>query len=151
MSIKLKHILLPTDLSESSLPATQHALELARRFGSTLHLLYVVEEPVFYAPLGGYFPNRNEWEAFADSGLQNWIADDDAEGLEIVRTRIFGHPISAITGYAKEHDIDLIVLGTHGRSALPHLVMGSVAENVVRLSPCPVLTVRPDQHQFTAP
>ena len=149
--MKFTDILLPTDLSEASLPATVCALDMAHQFGSTLHLLYVMEEPVVYVPLGGYYPNRDEWESYAESGLENWISQEDAEGLNIVRQKVFGHPASAIVQYAKEHDIDLIVLGTHGRSAIPALVMGSVAENVVRLAPCPVMTVRPDQHDTSAP
>lgn len=149
--ISLKNILLPTDLSEPSQNATRYAVEFARQFQATLHLLYVVEEPPFYAPLGGYFPSREEWEAFADSGLKNWISPEDARGVEIVRERVFGHPYTKIIEYAQTHSIDMIVMGTHGRSAVPHLLVGSVAENVVRHSPCPVFTVRPDQHEFILP
>ena len=146
----INRILLPTDLSEASQPATAHAVELAKSFGAELHLLFVIEEPPFYAPLGGYYPDREQWTAFADSGLDNWISETDSEGLKIVREKVFGHPVS-ILEYAKGHDIDLIVVGTHGRGMLPHLMMGSVAENVVRQAKCPVLTVRPDQHGFAMP
>ncbi len=147
----MKKILLPTDFSEASTNPTRYAIEFARQFNATLHLLYVIEEPAFYAPLGGYFPSREEWTAFADSGLENWISDEDAKGLTIVGDKVFGHPVTKISEYAKEHDIDMIVMGTHGRSALPHLLLGSVAENVVRHAPCPVFTVRPNQHEFIMP
>lgn len=146
--ISLKNILIPTDLSEPSRKATLYAREFAKQFGAKLHLLFVVEEPAYYAPLGGYVPSREEWMAYANSGLANWISEDDAQGLSIVRVPVIGHPVTAITDYSKKHDIDLIVMGTHGRSAVKHLLMGSVAENVVRHSPCPVLTVRADQHDF---
>jgi len=149
--ISLHNILLPTDFSEASISPTRYAIEFARKFNATLHLLYVIEEPAFYAPLGGYFPSREEWTAFADSGLDNWIAEDDAVGLNIRRDKVFGHPVTQISEYAKTHEIDMIVMGTHGRSALPHLLLGSVAENVVRHAPCPVFTVRPDQHEFIMP
>ncbi|MEQ9407410.1 MAG: universal stress protein [Fuerstiella sp.] len=149
--ISLKNILLPTDLSEPSRHATKYAIEFARQFDATLHLLYVIEEPPFYAPLGGYFPTHEEWEAFADSGLQEWIVEDDAAGLTIIREKVYGHPVPKIVEYAADHEIDMIVIGTHGRSAIPHLLLGSKAENIIRHSPCPVFTVRPKQHEFVMP
>lgn len=150
--IKLENILFPTDFSESSEPASRYALELARKFGATLHLLYVIDEPVMYMPaFGGYVPDRAEFEAYADAGLTNCISDDDAAGLQIVRRKAYGTPFVRIVEDARAHEIDLIVIGTHGRSAIPHLLLGSVAENVVRKSPCPVLSVRPDQHEFVMP
>lgn len=149
--ISLQQILIPTDLSEPSLAATRYALEFARRFQARLHLLYVIHEPPYYAPLGGYMPSRDEWSAFADTALQNWISEDDIGHLEVVREKVVGHPATSILEYAQQHNIDLIVMGTHGRTALAHLVLGSVAENVVRQSRCPVLTIRPDQHNFVMP
>lgn len=149
--IRLKNILVPTDLSEPSLNATRYALEFARQFDAAIHLLYVIEEPAFYAPLGGYYPSREEWTAFADSGLENWISDDDAAGLTIKREKFFGHPSTKIVEYARANEIDMIIMGTHGRSALPHLLVGSVAENVVRHAPCPVFTVRQKEHEFIMP
>jgi nucleotide-binding universal stress UspA family protein len=62
-----------------------------------------------------------------------------------------GSPAYAIVDYAQEYDIDLIVMGTHGRGALAQLMMGSVAERVVRIAPCPVLTVRHPEHEFVRP
>ncbi|MCA9052002.1 MAG: universal stress protein [Planctomycetaceae bacterium] len=140
--IQLQRILLPTDLSEPSRMATEYAVDLSKRFGAALHLLYVIEEPAEYTPLGGYFPSREEWQAFADTALQNWLPEDSSEGLEVVRAKVFGHPVEKINEYAMVHNMDLIVMGTHGRSAISHLIMGSVAENVVRTSKCPVFTVR---------
>ena len=150
--ITLKNILLPTDLSESSLVANGTALELARAFDATLHLLYVIEEPVFYMPaFGGYVPNRDQFEAFAKTALKNWISAEDAKGLNIVRHQAFGNPLLQILSYVQDNDIDLIVMGTHGRSAIKHVLIGSVSQNVVRKSPCPVLTVKPSDHTFSIP
>ena len=78
----------------------------------------------------------------------------DAEwsrGKQIVRATRQGPPFLEIVRYAKENEIDMIVLGTHGRGGLAHMLMGSVAEKVVRKAPCPVLTVRPEGHQFEMP
>jgi nucleotide-binding universal stress UspA family protein len=63
---------------------------------------------------------------------------------------VLGHPVSEILSYARDRQVDLIVMGTHGRGPLGHVVMGSVAERVVRRAPCPVLTVRPEEHEFVS-
>ena len=75
----------------------------------------------------------------------------EARQGRIVRSMEDGVPFLEIVRYAKEHEIDLIVLATHGRSALAQVLLGSVAERVVRKAPCPVLTVRPEGHQFVMP
>lgn len=147
--LQLKNILVPTDFSEPSMEATRYAIELARTFGATLHLLYVIDEPSFQIHgFGGYIPDRDEFEAFADTGLANWIPADDEEGLTILRRRALGKTYVRIVEDAREHDIDLIVMGTHGRSAITRGLLGSVAENVVRKASCPVLTVRPSDQAF---
>jgi len=141
--IQVDTILCPTDFSEPSRAATEYALELARRFDARLQLLFVVENPVLYSPaLGGYVPKAEDLERFAQTALDNWVLPDDAAGIEIERRWVHGHPYAQIVGEAREHDVDLIVMGTHGRGFLPHLLLGSVAERVVRYAPCPVLTVR---------
>ncbi len=74
-----------------------------------------------------------------------------AAGRKVVRALVEGSPKVEIVRYARHLDLDLIVLATHGRSGLTHVIMGSVAESVVRTAPCPVLTVRPEGHQFVMP
>jgi len=69
----------------------------------------------------------------------------------VIHAVVEGSPKVEIIAYARKHDIDLIVLSTHGRTGLTHVIMGSVAESVVRTAPCPVLTMRPDGHQFVMP
>ena len=71
--------------------------------------------------------------------------------VNVVRHVDTGVPFLEVIRYAREHDIDLIVLGTHGRTGLVHMLMGSVAEKIVRKAPCPVLTVRPEGHDFVMP
>lgn len=147
--IELKNILIPTDFSEPAMAATQHALGLARPFRAKVHLLYVIDEPSFQIHgFGGYIPGREEFEAYGDAGLNNWISAEDEAGLKIVRVKEIGKTASKIVDYAREHDIDLIVMGTHGRSLITRGLLGSVAENVVRHAVCPVLTVHPDGHPF---
>jgi nucleotide-binding universal stress UspA family protein len=151
--IGIKNILLPTDFSEPSLAATRYGIELAKRFGASLHLLYVIEDPVVYLPMFESYPlpSRDEFEEFAQTRLDNWIADEDAEGLSIERRWVHGSPFLEIIRDTKQNAIDLIVLGTHGRGLISHVLLGSVAEKVVRKAPCPVLTVRTEEHHFVHP
>ena len=76
---------------------------------------------------------------------------DWAGKCNVTREVLMGHPFVEIIRYAREQDVDCIVLGTHGRSGLSHLLLGSVAERVVRKAPCPVLTVRHPEHEFVMP
>lgn len=151
--ITIKHILLPVDFSDASLLATQYALDLARRFGAKVHLLHVIEDPLVYVPMfdSSPMPSKQEFEQAAQTMLDNWILAADAAGLDIERRWVHGKPFVGIVQYAREHDADLIVVGTHGRGFAAHLLLGSVAEKVVRKAPCPVLTVRPEGHQFVHP
>ena len=152
-TLQLGRVLVPTDFSDSSLTATRYAVDFARRFGATLHLLHVIEDPVLYLPMFESFPlpSRQEFETYAQTRLDNWILADDAETLQIERQWVHGSPFVEILRYARESDTDLIVLGTHGRGLAAHILLGSVAEKVVRKAPCPVLTVRPEGHQFVHP
>jgi len=151
--IALRNILLPTDFSEPSLQATVYAVELAQKFGATLHVLNVIEDPKINLPMfeSVPVPSREEFETYAQTRLDNWILPEDAAGLEIETRWVHGRPFVEILNDAKKNDIDLIVLGTHGRSAVTQVLMGSVAEKIVRKAPCPVLTVRPKGHQFVHP
>ncbi|QDT89120.1 universal stress protein [Gimesia algae] len=151
--IDIKKILIPTDFSETSQAATQYAVELAKKFGAQLHLLHVIEDPVVYMPMFESYalPPKEDFENFAKTRLDNWILDEDKAGLEISTHWVHGNPFVDILKYSKREEIDLIVVGTHGRSFTAHLLLGSVAEKVVRKASCPVLTVRPKGHQFIHP
>jgi nucleotide-binding universal stress UspA family protein len=151
--ISLKNILLATDFSDTSLLAAEYAVELAKRFSATLHLLHVIEEPIATIPLLETYgaPSKEEYEAAATAMLDNWVLPDGADGLEVVRRVHHGTPFLHILHDARDHEIDLIVMGSHGRGLIKHLLLGNVAEKVVRKAPCPVLTVRPEGHQFVHP
>jgi nucleotide-binding universal stress UspA family protein len=95
---------------------------------------------------------QHELENAARKRLDETLIDSDGSGPQ-TRPAVMtsGSPAYAIVDYAREYDIDLIVMGTHGRGALAQLMMGSVAERVVRIAPCPVLTVRHPEHEFVQP
>ncbi len=151
--IKLKTILVPTDFSECSAAAVKYGYALAEAFDATLHLLNVVQDPYtmpwategFAAPIGDLLA---DWEAQAKQRLAASVPMA-AAAKTVVQTQV-GSPHPEIVRYAAQHGIDLIVLGTHGRGPLGHMLLGSVAERVVRTAPCPVLTVRHPQHEFVA-
>ncbi len=154
--INLKRILLPTDFSENSGVAVSYACALAEQFGAELHILHVMQDLVTMIPEPGMaFPPPGDYlmelKKSAEENLAKIPDPAWAAGKKIVRVTRQGTPFLEIIRYAKECDSDLIVLGTHGRSGLAHVLMGSVAERVVRKSPCPVLTVRPSTHQFVMP
>lgn len=151
--IALKNILVPTDFSDTSLLAAAYAVELATRFSAKLHLVHIVEEPLATIPLLETYgaPSKEEYESAARAMLDNWPLPDGAENLEIERRIHHGTPFIHIIHEARDHEMDLIVMGSHGRGMIAHLLMGSVADKVVRSAPCPVLTIRPEGHQFVNP
>ncbi|MDA0591348.1 MAG: universal stress protein [Planctomycetota bacterium] len=150
--IKLNKILVPTDFSEHSAAAVRYGAELASKFHAELHLLHCVEQtPILYGEGGAWFnPDAIvAMQAAADKHLQELPVD--AVGVKVVRKCVDGHPFVEVIRYAKTAETDLIVMGTHGRGAIAHLLLGSVAEKVVRKAPCPVLTVRDQEHEFVMP
>ena len=153
--IQLARILLPTDFSEFSSEATNYACAFAEQFDAELHLLHVLEIHHSTTPdlaMGLALLSRiEESREVAEKALEDVLDSKWAEGRKVVKATAEGPPFLEIIRYAKQHDVDLIVMGTHGRSALAHVLMGSVAEKVVRKAPCPVLTVRPEGHQFIMP
>jgi nucleotide-binding universal stress UspA family protein len=145
--IRLHRILCPTDFSEFSDLAMIYACELAAKFNADVHLLNVVQDYDAIAPgPGDTFAQFTEWLSAlrrqSEEQLGKLPGPDWVSKVKVHRTTRVGAPIDEITKYAKEHSIDLIVQGTHGRRGLKHMLLGSVAENVIRYAPCPVLTVR---------
>jgi nucleotide-binding universal stress UspA family protein len=155
--ITVKNILVATDFSEPSEAAFLYARELATRFGAMLHVLHVAPNVIIGSLAAEtYVTNgpaiQKEIEDDARDQLHRLLVDTDRSGPASVPVLLTASsPALAILEYANGHDIDLIVLGTHGRGALAHLIMGSVAERVVRLAPCPVLTVRHPERDFVQP
>ncbi len=154
--IKLKRILLPTDFSDYSEQAMSYACAFAEQFDAELHILHVLQDLVAVVPEPGVaFPPPGDYmgelKESANQALLQIPAADWAADRTIVRETRQGPPFLEIIRYAKEQEIDMIVLGTHGRGGLAHVLLGSVAEKVVRKAPCPVLTVRPGEHEFVMP
>jgi nucleotide-binding universal stress UspA family protein len=152
--IALKQILVPTDFSETSGVAAKYARALAMAFNADLHLMHVVENPyVSYDPMSFAAPDNffEELETQTRNRLMRLLAEWEPlhPHVDVVTTR--GSAFLEIIRYAQEHSIDLIVLGTHGRGPIAHMLIGGVAEKIVRKAPCPVLTVRHPQHEFVMP
>jgi nucleotide-binding universal stress UspA family protein len=155
--ITLKSILVATDFSEPADAALTYGRALARNFNATLHLLHVVGDlsRIAYGADGFVtaLPDiQRELEDAARKQLDDLLVDNDERPLATRRVIITSNaPALAVVEYAGRESIDLIVTGTHGRGAVGHLLMGSVAERVVRTAPCPVLTVRHPEHEFVIP
>ena len=156
--IAIKNVLVATDFSECSDAALAYGRALAGTFGARLHVLHVVEfaGAADVMGIGGYavtLPNLyKELEDSARQRLDQLISESDCRILGAKVQLVTGEtPAHAIVEYAKAEPIDLIVVGTHGRRGISHLVMGSVAEKVVRVAPCPVLTVRHLEREFVVP
>jgi universal stress protein A len=147
MTMEIRRILAPTDFSELSKQGLKSALELAEAFGAKLLLLYVVEAPPY--PVEGIVPSHlgatllDDLERQATNDLAQMLSETQASTMDVARRVVVGIPYRKIVDVAEEEKIDLIVMTTHGRTGLSHLVMGSVAEKIVRTAPCPVLTIRP--------
>jgi len=154
--ITLKNVLVATDFSEPSDAALMYGRELAARFGAMLYVLHVAQN--FYISFGtehyaAITPDvQQQIENDARRYLHELLLDTDRSGPPTIPAVLTSSsPAMAIVDYAVAHEIDMIVIGTHGRGAFAHLVMGSVAERVVRLAPCPVLTVRQPEREFVHP
>ncbi len=153
--IKINRLLVPIDFSEFSTQALRYGQELCEKFGAELHLLHTLEVHVSKTPqfaLGLALPDRVKESTEQVVRKMNQLAVGPwAENRKVVRETAHGSPTVEIVNYAKVHNIDIIVIGTHGRTGLSHVLMGSVAEYLVRQAPCPVLVVRTEGHQIVAP
>lgn len=151
--INLQRVLVPTDFSEHAQNAVRYGCELASRFDAELHLLHIVEMiPVMYHEGLVFTPEAElQLKEHAEAAMNTVPGDDWHDRLNISRTTLQGHPLVEIIRFAKEQDIDLLVIGTHGRTGLAHMLLGSNAEKIVRKAPCPVLTVHCPEHEFVMP
>ena len=143
----INRILLPVDFSAHSDRAIEYAMTIGTHFGACVELFHVVEDPfesggwgseVYMSDLDGL---RERALEDAKVRLETCRSSIPAGSFAVVATVRMGHVAQTIVDYAKTVQADLIVMGTHGRTGLAHLIIGSVAERVVRLAPCPVLTV----------
>ena len=145
--LETRRILVPIDFSESGRAILEYAVELARDRGAEVVLFHVVAVPVApYDPAYGVASGPTvirEMQAAAEKALAALAAGaKPGPGVKLSTKVACGTPFREIVREAREGGHDLVVIGTHGRTGLRHVFLGSVAENVVRLAPCPVLTVR---------
>ncbi|HKT79141.1 MAG TPA: universal stress protein [Vicinamibacterales bacterium] len=144
--ISLKRILVATDFSEASREALQRGQLLAKVFDAQLHLLHVIAEPlnqawVGYTPASELGSLLDQFEDKARARLEELASRDDLASRRVVIATGLGNAADEILKYAAQQKVDLIICGTHGRRGWNRLAMGSVAERIVRLAHCPVLTV----------
>ncbi len=132
-------ILVPTDFSEPSDAAFRYATDMARTFGARLYLLHVPGKTGENLEMN--FPVA-QFETAVHERLDALVSQSDIERLRPEYAVRIGTPAEEIVRYADEREVDLIIMGTHGRNGVAHLLLGSVAEHVVRAAPCPVLLVR---------
>lgn len=151
----IKNILVATDFSEPSSVALAYGRDLARSNSARLHVIHIVDDMMLrQAPELGIFGDSLQKDANAQASreLNARLNDEDRKDLSAIAVVRPGmNRADAITAYAKANAVDLIVAGTHGRGAVQHFFMGSVAERLVRTAPCPVLTVRTHERDFIVP
>lgn len=146
--LQIRAILAPTDFSRHAESAVRYACDLAQRLNVPLHLLHILPEIV--APIGPdpmltpTLPAEYYTETQAESvqALGRVIQPGWSQPPSVQVAARWGDPVDGIVAYAGEQPIDLIVIATHGRTGLSHVLLGSVAERIVREAPCPVLTIR---------
>ena len=143
-------ILVPTDGSTVAENAVEHALDIAERYGAEVHALYVVDVDSMSLALGaeqldrieqGQFGEMEEVKSKADEAT-GYVADRAAErGLDVVEHVSSGRPHEKVADYAADSDVDLVVMGSHGRSGVTRALLGSVTERTLRATDAPVLVV----------
>ena len=143
--IAVKNVLVAVDFGEASEAALTYARNFAWQFGARLHAIHVLENRFLRPMLND--PKAVETATWRE--LLDRLTLGDREGLSAIAVvRTSDDPADEIVRYAREQNIDLIVLGTHGRRGVERLLLGSVAERAVRAAACPVLTVRHPEHEF---
>ena len=142
----VRRVLVPVDFSDSARPIVEYARGIAKDRGATVSLLHVVTtpSPAFDSPKSAAADPKvaAEFRALAEKELDPLAALVREAGVRVETKVLLGAPSREIVSFAKSTGADLVVIGTHGRTGLRHVFLGSVAENVVRLCPCPVITLR---------
>ena len=144
-----KKILVPTDFSPHSQEALRTAVDVAQKYGASITLIHVYE-PVAYTLPEGYVLVTPQQLVDLNSELERRLAKAKAEAVqagvrEISTELLQGPPPHEIVDFAQQKAMDLIVMGTHGRTGIKHTLLGSIAERVLRKAACPVLTVKADE------
>ena len=147
--MSMNRILVPIDYSDCSRVALVFAAELARELGSSLDVLHVWDEPAYLANIPearndtpGHRPMTELIREYAERDMEDFMSGTSLpDGVQVTRRLKPGEPASTLLEELRQKQHDLVVVGTHGRTGLSHLLLGSVAEKLARLSPIPVLTV----------
>jgi nucleotide-binding universal stress UspA family protein len=153
--MQIKTILFPTDFSNGARAAMDHAVSLARDYKAKLVLLYVIQDisiAEWYIPSSLSVTDLVEdMQKSAWKEMDKWALEVAAKVKDVEKMVVRGVPFVEIIKTAKDRVADMIVLGTHGRTGIDHMLFGSTAEKVVRKAPCPVLTVRIAGKEFRMP
>ena len=151
---EIKKILLPIDFSDASTTLLQYGVYLAEKYDARIYIVFVAEDPITYAGLS--YPNYSELPltdipfnqlekdltSYARERMEKFLEKNmTSKRVAYQSTILFGHVAEEIIDYANKETIDLIILGTHGFKGLNRMLLGSVAEKVVKLAPCPVMTI----------
>jgi len=147
----IRTILVPIDFSASARSALDYAAMLAKRFDANIHLVHVCEVPPMMT-IDAYAVASLDWNRKLGEAAERDLAQAASQlrDAKVTTEVLFGNPAKCIVTAATTNLADLVVMGTHGHGAVMHLLMGNVAERVVRTAPCPVLTVREagEERQF---
>ena len=148
----IRRVLVPIDFSDASHEAIQHATEIAQTYGAEINLLHVIEEVVYPSAYGlgdAYFPTQNVIKKVEQTLAD--LARDEIGYEHIMISAVVGYAPLSIIDYAEENEADLIVIATHGRSGFDRMLLGSVAERVIRRAPVPVFIVKPGRKSLVPP
>ncbi|NTU90690.1 MAG: universal stress protein [Chlorobiaceae bacterium] len=147
--ITIKSILCPLDFSDASKNAFRYACEFAKSMGSKIHLLHIVEPRPMAADMSlAYIPVEEDLEKAAREDIEPLVADARAKGIDVQADVMIGIPVDVILQQITEFDVSLLIMGSHGKTGLSRLLMGSVAEGVVRKAGIPVLIVKAEEKEF---
>ncbi len=151
--INIKNILCPVDHSDCSKEALKYAVSFAIKDNSKLYLLHVIDIRTFDESINAMTPQIPDDKTLAQlkTKLLDCIPEEMRDDMDVEALVVQGIPFVEIIATAKKNDVDMIVLGSHGRTGITHMMMGSVSEKVVRKAPCPVLIVRKSDQKFTMP
>jgi len=153
--ISIEKILFPTDFSSYANYALRYALSFASTYKAKLYVFHVITELNLPIGMGGtlYPPAKiyEEMEKEAKKKIEGVIPEDYSKIVEVENIIVRGTPFLEIIKAAREYNVDIITIATHGHTGLSHVFLGSTAEKVVRKAPCPVLCIKYPEHEFVKP
>jgi nucleotide-binding universal stress UspA family protein len=151
--ITLKKILCPIDHSDCSKEALRYAVSFAMKDEAKLYLLHVIDIRSFDESIDAMSKQIPDDETLNQlkTKLLDCIPEEIRSGMDVEAIVVQGIPFAEIISTARKENIDMIVIGSHGRTGIAHIMLGSVSEKVIRKAPCPVLTVRQSNHKFVMP